>query len=170
MLTSDVFALVSKCSHFYAGDKAMMSEQPEHYEFDADDLMVRLDVTLPARIDAISPIVGQVIALAKESGCLEGKEFEVQIALQEALANAVVHGCQEDPSKVVQVTASCDALRGILIIVRDPGPGFDIHSISSPIAGERIFSSHGRGIFLINALMDEVLYREGGAEIHMRKK
>jgi serine/threonine-protein kinase RsbW len=148
----------------------MTCEQPDHYEFDADHLLVRLDVTLQASVDAISPIVDRVISLAKESGCIEGKEFEVQTALQEALANAVIHGCQKDPSKVVQVTASCDRSRGILLIVRDPGPGFDIRSIPSPLVGERIFSSHGRGIFLINTLMDEVSYRKGGTEIRMLKK
>jgi anti-sigma regulatory factor (Ser/Thr protein kinase) len=38
------------------------------------------------------------------------------------------------------------------------------------VAGERIFASHGRGVFLITELMDEVRYEKDGTEIWMRKK
>jgi serine/threonine-protein kinase RsbW len=58
----------------------------------------------------------------------------------------------------------------MLIVVRDPGPGFDPASIPSPVAGENIYSNHGRGIFLINQLMDEVRFRNNGKEIHMLKR
>ena len=58
----------------------------------------------------------------------------------------------------------------MLIVVRDPGEGFDPASIPSPIEGERLYLSHGRGIFLINQLMDSVKFQRGGTEIHMRKK
>ena len=58
----------------------------------------------------------------------------------------------------------------MLIVVRDPGDGFDPASVPSPIVGERIYMSHGRGIFLINELMDSVQFARGGTEIHMRKK
>jgi len=57
----------------------------------------------------------------------------------------------------------------MLIVVRDPGPGFDPKNLPSPIDGREIFSTHGRGIYLINQLMDEVRLLRGGAEIHMRK-
>ena len=39
----------------------------------------------------------------------------------------------------------------------------------SPTDGESLFSDHGRGIYLINKLMDEVKYERNGSEIHMRK-
>ncbi len=56
-----------------------------------------------------------------------------------------------------------------IMVVRDLGPGFDSASIPSPIRGEQVYSSHGRGIFLINELMDEVHFDRGGTEIRMRK-
>jgi serine/threonine-protein kinase RsbW len=58
----------------------------------------------------------------------------------------------------------------MLIVVRDPGQGFDPAQIPSPITGQQLFSSHGRGIYLINQLMDEVRFERGGTEIHMRTK
>ena len=58
----------------------------------------------------------------------------------------------------------------MLIMVRDPGPGFDPSCIPNPCAGENVYSNHGRGIFLINQLMDEVRFHKNGTEIHMIKR
>jgi serine/threonine-protein kinase RsbW len=111
-----------------------------------------------------------VLAVAKEMKCAAGKEFEIEIALREALVNAIQHGCGEDPSKRVQCCVACDEERGMLIVVRDPGKGFDPASIPSPTVGENVFSAHGRGIYLINQVMDEVKFARGGTEIRMRKR
>ncbi len=104
-----------------------------------------------------------------EMECAEGKHFEIETALRESLANAIKHGCKDDRSRMVECCVACDESRGMLIVVRDPGPGFDPASLPSPIHGENIFNEHGRGIYLINQLMDEVKFERGGAEIHMRK-
>lgn len=139
-------------------------------EFDRDDLLLRLDVTIPGDPKAISPLVDSVIALVKRMECSAGKEYEVETGLREALANAIRHGCRHDPSRMVQCAVACDQDRGVLIVVRDPGAGFDPASIASPVMGETIFSHHGRGIYLINQLMDEVTFARGGTEIRMRKR
>jgi serine/threonine-protein kinase RsbW len=107
--------------------------------------------------------------IIKGMKCGVGKEFEIQGALHEALANAIVHGCRNDPSKKVEFCVSCDESRGLLIVVRDPGPGFDPASIPDPVTGQNVYSEHGRGIYLVNQLMDEVRFERGGTEIHMRK-
>jgi len=85
------------------------------------------------------------------------------------LANAIVRGCGNDPSKNVEFCVACDESRGLSIVVRDPGPGFGPASIPNPTMGENVFSEHGRGIFLVNQLMDEAHFERGGTEIHMRK-
>jgi serine/threonine-protein kinase RsbW len=139
-------------------------------EFDSDDLLLKFETVLPADMDAFPPVVESVMKLVREMGCAEGHEFDVELAIHEALGNAVRHGCKEDPSKQVQFCVSCDQERGMLIVIRDPGKGFDPASIPSPIHGQRLYLSHGRGIFLINQLMDSVQYKSGGTEIHMRKK
>ncbi len=58
----------------------------------------------------------------------------------------------------------------MLIVVRDPGDGFDPSNIPNPVVGENLYSNHGRGIYLINQLMDEVKYLKNGTEIRMIKK
>ena len=57
--------------------------------------------------------------------------------------------------------------RGLLIVIRDPGEGFDPAKVASPLVGQNIYSDHGRGVYLINQLVDKVKYEKGGTEIHM---
>ena len=98
------------------------------------------------------------------------KELEIETALREALANAVKHGCSGDPSKFVQCSVIFEDDHSVLIIVRDPGPGFNSKSLPNPTKGKHLYENHGRGIYLINNLMDEVEFKRGGAEIHMRTR
>ena len=133
-------------------------------------LLLKLDFQLPGDVESIQPAVDEIMEVVGAQECAAGIEFEVEVALLEALANAVTHGCQDDPSKIIEVCVACEIDRGMLIIVRDPGFGFRSGKIPSPVKGENVFSDHGRGIFLINQLMDDVEYRSGGTEIWMRKK
>ena len=145
----------------------------EHFpecDFDPEKLNLRVRVTLAATRIAVDPVVEQVMDAVRQMKCVDGKEDAIELALQEALANAVVHGAKEDPSKVVECLVACDEQRGILIIVRDPGEGFDPGAIPSCTVGENLYSNHGRGIFLINQLMDEVKFHKNGTEIHMVKR
>jgi len=143
---------------------------PTRCDFNAEDLEVELDLTFPGTISAIGPVVERVMGVVGQMACAQGKEHLIEVAVYEALANAVRHGCNEDPSCEVQVSVACDPARGLLIVVRDPGPGFDPANLPSPVAAENLMRSHGRGVFLINQLMDEVRYERGGTEIWMHKK
>jgi serine/threonine-protein kinase RsbW len=130
----------------------------------------RFEVILPADVQAITPVVTWVMRLIGELEYAAGKEYEIEIALREALANAILHGCKGDASQQIQCIVSGDKERGVLIVVRDPGPGFDPSAVESPTEEQNLYADHGRGIYLINKLMDEVKYENGGKEIHMRKR
>ncbi len=143
---------------------------PQPCDFHADKLEFKLSVTLAADRDAVDPVVRSVMTVVRDMKCALGREDDIELALTEALANAVVHGAKNDPSKIVECNVACDAQHGILIVVRDPGPGFDPSQIADPCHGENIFSNHGRGIYLINQLMDEVKFHKNGTEIHMLKR
>ncbi len=128
------------------------------------------DFVFAAKTDEIPCVVERVMGVARKMNCAPGKEFEIEIALREALVNAIIHGSRRDPSKKVQCCVACDEDRGILLVVRDSGKGFNPKRLPNPLKGENLFSSHGRGIYLINQLMDEVTFKRGGSEIHMRKR
>ena len=146
----------------------MSSEPLMNCEFDSSELLVKLDVTLSGNLEAVAFFIEEAMTVIGEMGCAAGREFEIELALSEALANAVEHGIANDPSKQIQCCIACDQSRGMLIVVRDPGPGFDPASIPSPVIGQNIFSAGGRGIYLINQMVDEVHFEKGGTEIRMR--
>jgi serine/threonine-protein kinase RsbW len=145
-----------------------MAEALPQCEFESKNLILKLQKSLEGRIEGIPPFVDGLMRIVQSVGCAAGREREVEVALIEALANAVLHGCKNDPTKMIEVCVGCDESRGLLIVIRDPGPGFDPSAIPNPVIGQNLFSTHGRGIFLINQLVDEVHYEKGGTEIHMK--
>jgi serine/threonine-protein kinase RsbW len=151
-------------------DSSPSSKQPGSGNLDTRHLNLKLSVTLSAERNAVDPVVRSVMEIVREMKCANGREDEIELALSEALANAVVHGASADPAKIVECDVACDQERGMLIVVRDPGPGFDPASLADPCVGENIYSNHGRGIYLINQLMDEVQFHKNGTEIHMIKR
>ena len=132
-------------------------------------MMVRVQKEVPGHVEAIAPVVEEIMEVIQEQGCAADSEFEIEVSLYEALANAVEHGCCHDPEKRVEVIVACDEHQRMVIVVRDPGPGFNPESVPSPVVGENIYADGGRGIFLINQLMDEVRFEKNGTEIWMIK-
>ena len=130
---------------------------------------VHFEVALTADVNSISPIVAWVMHLVRDAEHASGKEFEIEMALREALANAIVHGCNADPAKRIECTVTASKDFGIHIVVSDPVDGFDPQKLPCPTNEQNVFSENGRGIYLINKLMDEVRFERNGAEIHMRK-
>jgi serine/threonine-protein kinase RsbW len=130
---------------------------------------MHFEVSLNADVAAISPVVTWVMRMVGELDYVAGKEFEIEMALREALANAILHGCKCDPAKKIECSVTGEPNQGILIVVRDPGNGFDPKSLPSPTEDSNLHADHGRGILLISKLMDEVKHEQNGTVIRMRK-
>jgi len=128
-----------------------------------------LDRSMPADSEAIATVVDAISETLEKLEVPEQKRFEIALAVQEALANAVVHGCGNDPSKQVRCRVKSDPRGRIVIIVTDPGPGFSPAALSDPKRGENLYADHGRGVYLIRQLMDEVQFERNGNEIRMWK-
>jgi anti-sigma regulatory factor (Ser/Thr protein kinase) len=130
--------------------------------------------SLASKRAVISPFVSQLIAFiqrfSRKHGYICGTAEDIETALREALANAIIHGNREDTRKRVYVTCVLASDGELSITVRDEGQGFDAGVIPDPTDPNNLLLSHGRGIYLIRALMDEVSYEDGGKAVHMRKK
>ena len=122
---------------------------------------------MPSEVGLISPFVDRLMLLIRK--CVPDGESEVEIALREALANAIIHGNHQNPQKHVHVRFRCKSDE-VSIAVKDEGRGFDINTITDPTAPENTGSIHGRGIYLMKVFMDEVRFEEGGVVVHMRKR
>jgi anti-sigma regulatory factor (Ser/Thr protein kinase) len=147
-----------------------MTDNAEIRNFQTGKLILKLKVTLAADRNAVDPVVQSVMELVRQMHGAPDKDDAIELALTEALANAVVHGAKADPSKTVECDVVCNEDQSMLIVVRDPGTGFKVADIPSPIRGESVYSDHGRGIYLINQLMDEVKFLKNGTEIRMIKR
>src|SRR5690348_10091163 len=124
---------------------------------------------LRSDIGLISPFVDWLMSLVARTGCVPGKEEFVELALREAVSNAILHGNRMDPRKLVHVRCCCEGTQGVFIVVRDQGHGFDPNSVPNPLAVENLGAEHGRGIHLMKLAVDEVSFERGGTEVQMRK-
>ena len=132
--------------------------------------VLEIDSWMPSRIQAISPLVDRLMRLIEGSQCVPGKEFDIELALREALENAVVHGNQEDPKTQVHIRCRCQPGKEISIVVTDQGKGFDFEKIMAKGITSDPAVEHGRGIQLMKAYMDDVNFERGGSEVQMRKR
>jgi serine/threonine-protein kinase RsbW len=130
---------------------------------------VELRNTLPTHVDIISPFVDQVMRFIARFRVADGSSLEIELALREALANAIVHGNQKDPDKRVHVKCRCTRDGEVSIAVEDEGDGFKHDAVPDPTSPDNRLRTHGRGIYLMRAAMDEVHFDNGGSIVHMRK-
>ena len=131
---------------------------------------VELRQSFPSRVRVISQFVDQLMRFILHFRSADGSEVDIETALREALANAVVHGNRENPSKRVSVECRCYTDGEVSITVQDEGPGFDTSAVPDPTTPERRLFEHGRGIYLMKTLMDEVRFEDNGAVVRMRKQ
>ena len=132
--------------------------------------LFQIEQSMRSEVRAISPFVDKLMVFIKKCQCVPGNEADVEISLREALANSVVHGNHEDPRKHVYVDCRCLPNEELSIVVEDEGAGFSSTELSDPTSVEQLQSTHGRGIYLMKSLMDEVHFERGGTVVHMRKK
>ena len=133
------------------------------------NLDVRADGTIrlvcPSRVGYQRPAVDRVVEACRHLGGLDADTaFRLRIAVGEAVANAILYGNGEDPTRFVTIEAEA---RPELVRVRvtDEGAGFDPASIPDPTGPSGVQRSRGRGLFLLRSLMDEVSFNEVGNEV-----
>ena len=135
----------------------------------ADAFFVESQQSLSSDVSAISPFLVQLMQFITKFRPLDRSEMDIEMAVREAIANAVIHGSHENRSTRVYVTCRCTPNGEISIIVRDQGHGFDVRGVPDPTLEQNRLSTHGRGIHIMQALMDEVRFEEGGRVVRMRK-
>jgi len=124
-----------------------------------------LHLEFPSSVRFVREVVAEVVE-ACERLAFSGSRatLNLRVAVGEALSNAILYGNQEDPEKLVRVSA---ALRpgSAEVTVTDEGPGYDPQSILDPTRPENRERSHGRGLFLLRSLTDDVRFNEQGNSI-----
>jgi serine/threonine-protein kinase RsbW len=129
-------------------------------------------LVLPSHIEAVADGAAAATNFIQSCGVGEEAAFGIDMAVREAITNAMVHGNKEDEAKTVELTLNCLG-RELEIEVKDQGEGFDPASIPDPTDPANILKTSGRGIFLMRTFMDEVQWSmrpDGGTAVRMTKK
>jgi serine/threonine-protein kinase RsbW len=114
----------------------------------------------------LDAIISEIV---REMGFDEEMGEQVNLAVIEAGTNAIKHGNKEDPNKRARFEFIVEPDR-LTVVVEDQGKGFDRTQVADPLDPANLLKSSGRGIFLMEACMDEVIYNESGTLVTMIKK
>ena len=129
-------------------------------------------LVLPSHIETVADAAAAVTGFIRDCGAPDEAAFGIEMAVREAVTNAMVHGNQEDEAKSVEVVFNCQG-NELEIEVRDQGEGFEPADVPDPTDPANLLKTSGRGIFLMRTFMDDVQYvhrPEGGTAVRMTKK
>lgn len=130
-----------------------------------------IELSLPSHLDSIEKAVTEATKFASQLGFTDDALFAIDLALREAVANAVKHGNKFDETKNVNLMIK-ETGSGLEIAVRDFGRGFEVEDVPDPTNPENLLKASGRGILFMNNFMDSIewLHHEQGTTVKMLKK
>jgi anti-sigma regulatory factor (Ser/Thr protein kinase) len=134
---------------------------------EASAILARQGFEFPGNVESVAASREQIMEFVCQHCTEEAEQIDILVALQEALANATLHGCSDDAAKTIHCEVEISK-SGITMLVRDTGPGFDL-ALADPDNFAAGTQSNGRGICLMRSLMTEVTFAHGGSELIMRK-
>ena len=131
-----------------------------------------LKLVLSSQVRLIDLIHTAAEKVAQIAGFDADDALNIGIAVHEGAINAIVHGNGSDPRLDVHVTLTANE-DGFSAHITDEGEGFDPDTAPDPTVGEALLSSTGRGLLLMRAFVDDVVYsrrNNGGMEVTMTKR
>jgi serine/threonine-protein kinase RsbW len=114
-------------------------------------------------------LIEQVMEQVKLIGWSNKEEFAVNMALEEALVNAIQHGNGSDPAKQVRFSCRLNDQR-IYVRIEDEGSGFNPNTIPDPTDPEHIMIASGRGVLLIKNFVSRIQWNEKGNVLEFEKE
>ena len=136
-----------------------MTSVQEHWSFDK---------TLPSELAVGHAAIEELMVALGAAGWIGMDVFRINMAIEEAVVNAIEHGNKREPSKkvrlVFQVTPDMATM-----IVTDQGPGFDHRNLADPTTEELLDKPRGRGVMLMRELMNEAIFNDIGNQVTMIK-
>ena len=132
-----------------------------------------VEVDVASRLEVIDALEEAAVDFAVAAGLDREPAQLFGLAVREALTNAIRHGNGLDPERPVRVSFGRDDAGGLLVHVRDWGPGFVPSEVPDPRLPQQIGLGCGRGLFFMRRFADEVRFEfpsEGGCVVSLRKR
>lgn len=124
---------------------------------------------MPSSLEAGHQLIERLLRALEEHNWGGRDYFQIQMAAEEAMVNAVKHGNDEDKSKSVDVEFKVGH-DWTFMRFQDQGEGFDPNKLPDPRDEEHLYSTNGRGVMLIKEMMSSVSYNDCGNEVIMLKQ
>lgn len=116
---------------------------------------IKKTVSMPSELESLEKIEKLSEEVSVEAGLSPDLRDNLAIAVTEVVGNAIVHGNNQDPEKIVTVEFEILQDR-VLIKVQDQGKGFDPECVEDCLEPENLMKESGRGIFILRSLMDDL--------------
>jgi serine/threonine-protein kinase RsbW len=114
-------------------------------------------------------LIEEVVGKVRADQWNDKDVFAIELALEETLMNAVKHGNDSDPSKVVRFDCKLSPKK-VYVRVEDEGEGFDPHAVADPREPENQMVVSGRGVLLIQHFATKVEWNDRGNIIEFEKE
>ncbi len=124
---------------------------------------------IPTDLSEVQKASAKVLSFLRPLDLDEPCIFDIRLCLEEALINAMKYGNQLRKDLSVRLVVECDPGRQVRITVEDQGGGFDVRRLEDCTQKKNLFKGHGRGVYLIHQLMDEVKFNAKGNSVLMIK-
>lgn len=140
----------------------------EAFKHKASETEQAIELSLPSSMQHVYLLDVVVSEILRDTDFAEEVREQINLAVIEAGTNAIKHGNKEDPHKRAIILFYLDDDK-LTIVIEDEGDGFTRKEVADPLDPENLLKSSGRGIFLMEAYMDSVIYEADGTIIKMVK-
>jgi serine/threonine-protein kinase RsbW len=131
-----------------------------------------LELSIESKIEFVDMVSSVVKSVSTKMGFDEDDTNWIELAVHEAVINAITHGNKHAADKQVDVKFVLEK-EVLTIYVRDRGEGFDPNQLPDPTDADNLLKPSGRGIFYMRTFMDEVEHSshpEGGSVVRLTKR
>ena len=126
------------------------------------------DFELPSERGSSRIVLDELLAQLGRFGWEQSDIFGVHLAAEEAIVNAILHGNQLDPGKMVRVSCEVSS-RQVQLRVTDEGPGFKPETVPDCTREDRLDMPGGRGLLLMRSFMTTIEYNDRGNSVLLEK-
>jgi len=126
-------------------------------------------IRIPSSVKKIRQVSDKIIPLLSDRKIEKSDIFDIRLAVEEAVINAIEHGNSKNKGLSVEVSFTISADR-IEVSIQDEGPGFDHCVLPDPTKDKNVLRAHGRGVYIMHKLMDEIHYNDKGNKVTLIKR
>jgi anti-sigma regulatory factor (Ser/Thr protein kinase) len=122
---------------------------------------------MPSTRAAVGPAVERILKAVSRVRLDPDRHDDLAVALTEALSNAAIHGNGLRPERRVRIGVTAIPGRKAVIDIKDSGQGFDPDKVADPTDPVRLLQAGGRGLYLMQRLMDRVEFLDRGSRVRL---